>query len=154
MDIEKIKIRKSQNTLTGVGITLLIVMGIFIGLYLFILGNVQNAGVTLDSKYSESYKNITETQSTLHNNIEDIRTNLNKVIEAESAIQVAWNGLKGLGNTLKLPISFLSSAQTTYQSIIPTLSFLPSWVTPLVFTGILLFVVFLLLKVLKGEPNM
>ena len=52
-EIKQKRIRKSANTMTGVVITLLIVMGIYFGGYLYIVENVQSANITLDSKYAD-----------------------------------------------------------------------------------------------------
>lgn len=154
MVFKQIKIRKSQNTITGLVISILLVMSIFFGSYLYVSDNVTSANLTLDSKYNDSYQNLESARSDVENNTQAIRNNLEDVQEADDTFQVAWNGLKGLGNTLKLPITFLNSALITWSSIISSVDIIPGWAITLAFTGLLAFVVFLVLKVMKGEPNM
>lgn len=154
MALETIKLRKSSNTMTSVIVSVLIVMGIFIGSYLFIVNNVESAGLALDSKYNSSYENMTAAQANLEDNIEDIRDNFGNIKEADNTFEVAWNGLKGLGNTLKLPVTFVDTVLTTWTAIIFPTDIIPGWAKNLIFVGLLSFVVFLVLKILKGEPNM
>ncbi len=154
MVFKQMKIRKSQNTITGLVVSTLLVMAIFFGAYFYVSENVSNAGLTLDSKYNDSYQELEVARSDVENNTRAIRNNLEGVQEADNTFQVAWNGLKGLGNTLKLPITILNSALITWSSIIYSVDIIPGWAITLVFTGLFAFVVFLVLKVMKGEPNM
>ncbi len=155
MALEKIAIRNSAGgTVTALVISLLMVMGIFFGAYLYFEDNVNSAGLTIDSKYSDAYGNLSESQDELDENIQDIKTSLDNVKEATTVVQVAWNGLKGLGSTIKLPITFVSTSLSAFTAIMPTTDILPGWANTIIFIGISAFVVFLIVKVLKGEPNM
>jgi len=151
---QKIKLRNSGATLTGVVISLLIVMGMFFAGYEYLIEHADSAGVTVDSKYADTYGNLSAASTELDDNVNDIKDSLDDVKEAESAYQVAWNGLKGLGNALKLPVVFVSTAIATWSASINFIDFLPGWALPLSFIGIVAFVVFLVLKILKGEPSM
>lgn len=152
MVIKKITTRNSAGTLTGTIMVLLIVMGIFFGCYFYVSENINSAGLTMESKYTSAYGNLSAAQTDLDTNVESIKSNIDAIKESESTMEAAWNGLKGLGNTLKLPINFVDTALSTYSATIPTLDFLPSWALPLIFIGILSFIIFLVLKILKGEP--
>ncbi len=151
---QKIKIRNSAMTLTGLVISILIVMGIFFAGYEYLTEHADNAGVTVDSKYANTYGNLSDASDDLETNVNEIKASLDDVKEAESTFQVAWNGLKGLGNALKLPIVFVSTSIATWSASIMFIDFLPGWALPLIFIGIVAFVVFLILKILKGEPSM
>ena len=151
---QKIKIRNSGATLTGLVISLLIVIGIFFAGYEYLTEHADSAGVTVDSKYSNTYGNLSEARANLTQNVDKIKVSLDDVKEAESTFQVAWNGLKGLGNALKLPVVFVSTAIATWSASIAFIDFLPGWALPLIFIGLVAFVVFLVLKILKGEPSM
>lgn len=153
MGSKQIKIKKSAVTLTTVMIGILLVMAMFFGGYSFISENVESAGSSLDSKYQSSYDNLKVEQVEMRNQTELIRRNLDDIKEAEEAYQVAWNGLKGLGNTLKLLASFTGSVLATWTHIVPTLDILPGWAIALIFTGILIFLVLLFLAIWKGEPK-
>lgn len=152
MVTKKITIRNSGSSLTGLVMILLIVMGIFFGAYFYVAENINSAGLTLDSKYSESYENLSAAQADLEANVKTIQGNIDAIKESEGVINTAWNGLKGLGNTLKLPINFVDTALVAYTATTSSLDILPFWVLPLLEIGILAFIVFLILKILKGEP--
>jgi len=151
---KKIKLRNSGATLTGVVISLLLVMGMFFAGYEYLIEHADSAGVIIDSKYNETYTQLQTASDDLDTNVNEIKESLDDVKEAESTFQVAWNGLKGLGNALKLPVTFVTTAIATWTASITFIDFLPGWTLPLFFIGIVAFVVFLVLKILKGEPSM
>ena len=153
MGNKQIKIKKSSATFTTVIIGTLIVMAMFFGGYTYINDNVESAGNSLDSKYAETYENLSATQISLENSVEGVRSNVDGIIEAENVVQVAWNGLKGLGNTLKLFTNFINSILSTENALVSTLDILPGWAITLIFIGILAFLVLLILAILKGEPK-
>jgi|TARA_R110000744_G_scaffold270384_1_gene383581 hypothetical protein len=154
MDLKQIRIRKSQNTMTGLVITLLIVIAFFTGTYQFLIQNVDDVGGNPDPIYNSTYGNISQAQNEISDNVNAITDNFKNITEADSAFSVAWNGLKGLGNTLKLPFNFLNSANTTLNAIFIPLGILPPWVFNIIKIGLAAFMIFLGLKILKGEPNM
>lgn len=154
MALKEIRIRKSATTMTSVIVSLLLVIGIFTGTYLYLVNNIDSAGLTLDSKYSSSYGNMTAAQSDLEVNVQAIRNNFNNIAEADNTYLAVVNGMKGLGNTLKLPITFVDTTLTAWTALLFSTDFVPGWVEALIFVGLLMFVVFLVLKVLKGEPNL
>jgi len=149
---KKINIRNSGSSLTGLVMSLLLVMGIFFGAYNYLAEHATSSDVVIDDRYEGIYNNLSDAGNDLDTNVKAIESNVDDIKEAESTFQVAWNGLKGLGNTLKLPISFIGTTLTVWTSTVAFIDFLPGWVIPLVFIGIIAFVVFLILKVLKGEP--
>ena len=152
--IRSIKLRNSGATLTGLIFSILIVMGMFFAGYEYLTEHATSAGVNIDSKYNETYQQLQNASDDLDANVNAIKDSLDDVKEAESTFQVAWNGLKGLGNALKLPVTFVSTAIATWTASITFIDFLPGWTLPLFFIGIVAFVVFLVLKILKGEPSM
>lgn len=148
-----IKTIKKANTLTGLTISILLGIGFFTGMYLFWSYNATESGLAIESKYNNTYSNLTYYQTPLENNIQDIRDAMNKLASADNTWQVAWNGFVGLGNILKLPISMISTALGVYSSLEGSLDVIPSWVTGLVFIGITAVIVFLILSNLKGEQG-
>lgn len=143
-------IRKSAD-LTGLVLIIILVLGSFSAMFLYWQKNADDSGVTIDTKYNETYQNLSAAQTDLDKNVQAIKDNYNNMTEAETAFQVAWNGLKGLGNTLKLPISFLSTALATYTAFDYSLDYIPTWIKTLVVIGITAFIIFLLLAVLRGR---
>lgn len=145
---------KKSNSVTGLVVILLLAMGLFSSLFLYLQNQGTSVSVSVDSKYNETYSRLQETQTSLDNNVNDIKDNLDDITEADDAFSVAWNGLKGLGNTLKLTINFVSNAVDTTSAIMLPLDFIPSNIRNLAFIGIIAFIVFLVLSVLKGEPKL
>ena len=54
------KIKRGGITATGLVITIMIIMGLFYGLYNYVDFNATEANLTIDSRYSESYGNLSE----------------------------------------------------------------------------------------------
>lgn len=152
MALEKIRIRKNAgNNLTGLVVTMLLVMGIFYGMFYYVSYNLDYADVTLDDKYQNATNNLLETQNTLESDIDDIQNNFNDIQEAENSAFAVWNGLKGLGNTLKLSTDFVTTSSELWTTLVFMVEGVPGWALALVFIGITGYVVFLVLRILKGE---
>jgi len=155
MAIEKMKLRNSAATLTGLVVIILLTIFIFSVGYLYVNDNISSSNLTLDSQYSSAYDNLSIASTSLNNNIDDIKSSMDSISEAENTFQVAWNGLKGLGNVLLLPLSLVDTSLQAFTAMLGISNdFIPGWIVALVFTGIISFVVFLVAKVIKGEPNM
>jgi len=154
MVCKKINIKKSQGgTITGIVLSIIFVIGIFSGMYLYFNDQTTRGGVTLDSKYNDTYNKLDSAQATLDNNINNIQTNMEDIREADNTYQTAWNGLKGLGNVLTLPLSFTSSAVDTVGAMILPLGFVPEKTRNLIIMGIIAVVILIILANLKGEPK-
>ena len=154
MACESLKLRKSQNTLTGVVITSLLVMVIFFGAFEYMTHNTIGTSGSIDEKYNASYDNLTIEREKIENQTEEVHKDLKSITEAKSTFSVAWNGFKALGNTIKLTTVYIGSLLTVWTSLLFPLDILPRWLIPIIFTGLLAYIVFLILKVMKGEPNM
>jgi len=155
MAIKKVK---KASTLTGLVIILVLVMGTFIACYNYLEWNVNNSGETFDERYAGITGNITDEEVgvmyELDNNVKAIQSSFANVTEATSVYSVAWNGLKGLGLTLKLPITFVTTGIATFSIITAPLNDLPGWVIVLVSIGITASIVLLVLSILKGDPRL
>jgi hypothetical protein len=159
MKLNKIKTRKAQATPTfmNVLVILLIVLAIFFSAFSFWSNNIQSAGLTLDSQYSSVNANLNAAQNTLDNEVEKIKDAGTGITEAESTAFAVWNGMKGIGSTIKLFVSFITVTLTIYTSILfPTIvsDATAQIFIALAFIGFTGFIAFLLIKVLKGEPNL
>lgn len=145
---------KGASTLTGVVMSLLIVIGFFLMGFSYLDGQVTQSGVTIDAKYNETYTRLETSQGGIEDNVDAIKDNLNDIKEAETTYQVAWNGLKGLGNTLKLPVRFISSTNDVAEAMDSPLDVVPPKIKTLIMIGITAFVVLLVLSLLKGEQRL
>jgi len=152
MVLKKIKQRNSEAGMGELVITVLLVIGIFIGAFLYIGDNVRTSGISIDSKYNATYTNLTDTQAGIESRTSEIKSNLQNITEADSTFQVAWNGLKGIGNTVSLTVYFVNSALGVWMATTFSIDFIPTWVLGIVFTGILVTVVFIILRLfLQGK---
>ena len=149
------KIRKGSNNLTSLMISLLLVLGIFFGLYYFLSYNASSSGVSLGNNYTNSITSLNNSQNLISDNIGEIKSNIQNITEAESGFIVAINGFRGLGNILKLPISFVTIVIQIYDALSDILHNIgiPKWITILFSLGLVGYVVFLILSILKGEQQ-
>ena len=148
MVLQELIIKKSESTLTSVVMTTIIVIGLFTGMFIWLQSNASQSGVNIDPKYNDTYNKLNEARDDIDNNIQDIKENMNQISEADSTWQVAWNGLKGLGNTLKLPITFVSSTEKTFEAIAINTDIVPGWVKTLALMGIVILIVLIILAIL------
>lgn len=143
------KMRK--QSINSAVLTMILIIGVFFGMFIWFNQNVQDASLTVDSKYNETYTRLQTVQDDIDTNVNSIKTNLDDIKEADNSFQVAWNGLKGLGNTLKLPVTFISNAYELAAALIIPADFLPQWAKNLMFLAIISFFVLLILAKLSGE---
>ncbi len=145
---------KKAGTLGGVFLTLLLVMGLFFGMFGFIAENYDNAGITEDSGFLTMNDSLVEYQENISANIAEIQDTAQSINEADgNIIQVAWNGLTGIGPTIRVFFSTVNIATGMWQSLIPGLNFIPTWVVMLVQLGIVISIILLILGALKGESK-
>jgi len=145
---------KGQSSLTGTVISLLLVIVVFSGFFLWFKMNTDEAGLTIDSKYNDTYAKLSDASVGISDDVYLIKDSASAVVEADSTYQVAWNGLKGLGAVLLLPIRFITSAFAVWQAIIMNLDMVPPWLKVIIEIGIVAFIVFLILSIAKGDPKL
>lgn len=153
MAYKKIKQRNSANGgMGGLVVTILIVIGIFLGSFLYVSDNAIKSGVLLDEKYNNTYDKLLETQGEIGNKTDQLRDNVGNVSEATGIVNVAINGFKGLGNSIKLTFYFINSALDVWTATTLGIDIIPGWIISLGFIGILVSVVFLAIKFfMKGD---
>lgn len=153
MDNKKISIKKSEATLFGVVLTTLMVVGTFTGLFLYINYHASESNQTIDGTYSVTYQRLNNASNMVDTNINEISTAAKGLTEADNTFQVAWNGLKGLGTLLKLPISFIDAGQETFEAMTIGSLVIPSWAVTLIRIGIIGLIILIIVSVLKGDSN-
>lgn len=142
-------IRKSAG-LAGLVFSIIIVLGLFTSMFLYWSWSLRDAEGILESRYNETYQNLTEAQDTLDANVLEIQESYTKIQEATTGF-FSWNGLRLLGSTMKLPISLLTTTIATYTALDYSLDYIPTWAKTLALIGITAFILFLLLSVLRGR---
>ena len=148
------KIKNSSGTLTGVIISLLLVMGTFFVGFSYMKTQANAGDITVPQKYNDTFTNLETSQGQIDTNVHKIQTNVENITEAESAYQVAWNGLKGLGNTIKLTVNFASAMVDTTSAMLIPLDVIPNKVKSLILIGATVFIIFLVVSLLKGDPKL
>jgi len=146
-------IRKSESTILGLVISLLLVMGLFFGCYLYLSNNYSSASVNVSSEYSETYSRLNTSQNELSSVTDSMKGNFTSVVEADSVYQVAINGFKGLGNLLKIPVALIDLSFNTFEAFLDLISVIPGWVIALASIGLTIFVVLLLVRVWSGGTS-
>ena len=154
MGIEKIMIKKSAGTLWGVVISLIILMGMFYGMYNFIDENATEANKTIDSVYQGTYTNLSASEARLDATQRSIKSGVSNLTEAEASFGSAWNGLKGLVAVVLLPLNFIDIASAVTEGMIESsMGILPSWALTLIKLAIGMFILFIVWSIFKGDSN-
>ena len=143
---------KKNATLTEVVLGMLLVIGIFVGLFLWYKVNIESAGVTLDPTQSAAYTNINKQINSTESVVNNIVDAANNVTETSSLYVVAIYGIKGLIEVVKLPLKFLAIAKESFLSFITMLE-LPSWIVTIISIAIIVVIVLIVIGIWKGEPK-
>lgn len=156
MDYKKITKRNKRGggTLLGIVVGLIFVIGIFIGMFSFFSGQLEDNSATIDSKYNTTYNQLLEVQEEIEGDQQTILTSIDNIREADEGYLAAWNGFKALGATLLLPISFIGHTIDTANALIISTDIIPGWIQSLLIVGLIFFVMFVILSLLKGEPSL
>lgn len=150
----KRKNKKGGGTLLGIVISIIFVIGIFIGMFSFFSEQLEDNSETIDTKYNETYTRLLEVQGNIDEDKDSILTSIDNIREADETYQAAWNGFKALGATLLLPISFIGHSIDTTQAILISTDIIPGWIQALLVIGLVFLVMFIILSLLKGEPSL
>ncbi len=146
------KLKNSEMGISGLVITILIIIGIFLTSFAYLTYNAADTGITIDSKYNQTYSNLTEIQEGIDTQADLVQENIEGISEATKGFQIAWNGLKGVGNTVRLTVYFVSSAIGVWTATTFSISFVPPWLLSLFLVGITVFALFIVLRVfLQGK---
>lgn len=150
----KMKIRKNASTITGLTMSILIVIAIFFGLYFMLDQTYTDIGGVVDPRYQSAFENLSEAQDDLSNSVTRVQDSFNNITQAKNIATVAWNGLIGIGAALKIPIDMIDVSSKALQATVPVLDLFPTWVLTLMQIALIAFVVYLVLANLKGEPRL
>jgi len=139
---EKMINKKASGTLGGIIITMILVMGLFYGMYNYIGFNYTEAGIESNSSYTAAYVALEEAQGNLNTDITNIKDKTQEINEADGNIlTVAWNGLSGLASTMRLFTEITVVAVSLWNTLLPILTFIPNWVKILIEMAIIIFII-------------
>lgn len=150
MVYKKMKMKNSSMTATSYIISILFVIGIFTGMFLYMEDNASSNDVTIDSKYNDTYVKLNNISSAIEENNVELESAIKNITEADSALRVAVGGFKGLGSILKSLISFLDYGITATDVVTGDINVIPAWVKVLFSVGLLIVVILLLLRIFTG----
>ncbi len=150
MDIKKIN-KKGASSLSGLVFTLIIVIGIFSGMYLFYTDQLSQSDQTLDSEYNDTYQRLLIVQENMDTRVNDIKTTADDVKEADNTFLAAINGFKGAGQAILLLLGFTSDSIDTTQALLISTEVVPSWLQSLIVIGLIAFVIFIVIDVVIGR---
>lgn len=148
--------KKSMSTLMSLVGTIVVFIAIFTVMFLWLVSNANDAGVTVDTRYNESYDRVIEQQGQLNETVTDIQDKLEGITEADNVVQVAWNGMQFLGTTILATKDFVDVTIGSFSAVADISSAIgvsPS-IIALITIVLIAFVVFLVIANLKGEPKM
>lgn len=146
--------KKGAGTVTGLIISLLVVMALFYGGFNYISSNYESANITDTLGYNQSYAELQDAQDALETNIDDIQSSVQGITEADgNIVSVAWNGLTGLASTLRLFITIIDVGVSVWNAIFPALAFLPNWIKVLMELAIIITIVLIIVGAFKGEAK-
>ena len=142
----------SNLTITNVFVSILLVMALFYGMYAFVDDAYTDSGITDPLNYSDSYADLQVRQTQLDQNVDDIKTKVDNIAEADANIfLVAWNGLTGLAATIRLFTNVIGIAVGVFDAIFPALAFVPPYIKVLIEIGLIATIVLLIVGAFKGE---
>lgn len=145
---------KGRGTVTGVIISIILVMALFYGTFNYVSSNYDSANISIPINYSNSYDDLQTAEADLDSNIEEIKSAAQNISEADgNAVSVAWNGLKGLALTIRLFINIIDVGVNTFNAVLPGLSWLPSWTKLLIEMAIVITIVLIIIGAFKGETK-
>lgn len=149
------KIKKSESTLAGITFSIIIGLGIFFGMFLWIQSNSTESGVSLnDPSYNESYVRLLDKQDALSDTVNDVTSGAKNLTEAGSDFGIAWNGLKGLVSIFKAPLQLIDIGKETFELMTaPLAGIIPQWILNLIVLGLVAFIVYVIVSIFKGDPN-
>ena len=152
MDIKTMN--KKGTSLYGTLTSMVIVILIFSGFFLFFTDQLDKNSATLDDKYNVTYAQLLEVQDNIDSNVDDIKTAADEVREADSTFLTAINGFKGAGQALLLTLGFTGDAIDTTEALLLSTDIIPSWIQSLIVVLLISLIIFLIIDVFTGKKTL
>lgn len=147
-------INKKAATMTGSIIVILITIGLFFGMYQYIVFNYQNAGTEFTTNYTQGYDDLNVSMYDLKYDVDALKNTAQNITQADSNIAlIAWNGLTGIAQTIRLLFSIVDVGINVFNAIFPALAFIPTWLKILIETGIIATLILIIIGLFKGEQK-
>jgi hypothetical protein len=143
--------KKATASLGGVIFSIILIIGLFTAMFLYMNNSLQENNIAIDEKYNDTYTKLQESQDDLSDLKADLKEKADKITEADDRWSVAWNGLLGLGTALKAPFTLLVAGEKTVEALEANIDIVPGWIKGLITLGVIFAVLLILLAVWKGE---
>lgn len=150
MEIKKLN-RKGMVSIKEIMITIVIFVGAFGLFFTFIGDNAANSGVTIDSRYNDTYNNLTARQSEVTTLVTDLESAANKTTEAKIG-DFAFFGLRGVLALMKLPLTLLNTATNAWGAIATILP-IPKALSTMIALVILITILFAVIKFITSRGS-
>jgi len=141
-----------SNTITGITLSIILGITLFLGMYLWFYWNTNEAGITVEPKYASIYTNLNSTEKGLDTSLNNIRNAVNKTTEPRDYLTVAFFGLVGLLEVLKLPFEIFNAAINGLYQIATGME-IPSWAFIGIYLAIFTIILFAIIGWIKGEAK-
>jgi hypothetical protein len=147
------KIIMNRANMLGVILSMIIFIGFVTGFYLIFSENMTQAEKSVDSRYTDFYTRVDNSQGNIEDKMYDMQKNLDSMKESDNPLIYTWNGLKGLGSSILLVKEFIVNGQALTEQSFNALPIIPNWIKALTVLTILSILVIVVYKVVKGEPG-
>ncbi len=149
------KIKKSQNSLGGIFLSLILVLGFFFLMYGWISSNATESGRVIDATYNDTFNRLAVQQGNLSDTVTGLRDSATQVTEAGTDFGVALNGLKGLLNVFKIPFNLISiGVESLHLLTNPLSGVIPQIVITLIELGIIVLIILIIIAIFKGDSKL
>ncbi len=145
--------KKGSGTLTGIVISMLIVVGAFSGFFIFYTEQMDNYNFELDEKYNETNQIMIQASEDIENERQQLEEAIDNIEESPEGFLAAINGFKGLGTVLLSPLEFTSISFNVVTGLFFATDFIPPLYQNLLIVGITIIIILILIGWLKGEPK-
>ena len=142
----------NKATITGISLSIILGIALFMGMYLWFFWNAGEAGVSVEAKYSSIYTNLNSTENDLDTSFNKIKDSVENLTEPRDYLAVAFSGLTGLLTVLRLPLEIFNAAISGLYQISTGME-LPSWAFTAIYLTIFIIIILAIVGWIKGEAK-
>lgn len=152
MVFEKVRMKKGVGILE---VMIVILISVFaIGAMMnFLIDNANEAGTVVDQRYNNSFNQLKAQEGNVSELTDNLKSAANNITEPDNALQVAFAGLKGAWQLVKLPITLVSIASETFNLFLDMIDWIPATVRNTAFIIITLVVLFAVIRLIFNRGN-
>lgn len=149
METKKLIELKKGGTIRDLFIMIILAVGAFGMITLFANQNLQDAGVTINNSFNDSYNKMLESQTNTTKYFNEMRNATGRLSEATIG-EYAYFGIKGVVTLMTLPIAMLSVAGDLYAVFELETPVIPD---PIKYAGLMIILIIILFSIIKFATN-